>query len=206
MFAISRCAGCSTPGTVLCRVCRFALIATPRRRRGDVVVAAAYTGRVRDVLLGCKYRNRRAVAAHLGGVLVRSLRRDGVDLAAIDVVTWAPTTRQRRRQRGYDQAEMIARATAAVLGVPARRLLVRPSDDRSTQTGRGRLDRLTAGPQFVAATGAVEATVLVVDDVVTTGATLAAAAAALQRAGAIEVVSAAVAATPPTTSAGRRAA
>lgn len=209
MFTISRCAGCSTAGTVLCRTCRFALVATPRRPHGDVVVAAAYTGRVRDVLLGCKYRNRRAVAAHLGGVIVRSLRREGVDLALVTVVTWAPTGRQRRRQRGFDQAESIARAVAAVLGVPARGLLVRGSDGVGpavAQTGRGRVERLGAAPRFVAREAAAGAGVLVVDDVVTTGATMAGAAAALRRAGADHVLCAAVAATPPAAARGRRAA
>ena len=37
-----------------------------------------------------------------------------------DVVTWVPTTRRRRMERGYDQAELLARSVARYLGVRAR--------------------------------------------------------------------------------------
>jgi predicted amidophosphoribosyltransferase len=201
MFLHSRCAGCGVRGAAQCRTCRFALVARTASDGPDGVVAAcAYTGRVRDILLGLKYQNRRAVGAHLGGVVVRrlveSLGADAVD--AIDAVTWAPTSGARRRRRGFDQAELIARAVAARIGVPCRRLLER-EPSAAAQTGLGRRDRLDpqrrprfrAHPRHVAG-----ATVLVVDDVVTTGATLDASAAALQAAGAARTLTAAVAATP----------
>jgi len=182
---------------VLCRTCRFALISRPSLAApGGVVVASAYTGRVRAVLLGCKYHNRRAVAAHVGGILVQRLVASGLDAAALDAVTWAPTTPGRRRQRGFDQAESIARAVAAHLGVPCRRLLDR--DGGAAQTGRGRRARLAPGsrPRFRAHPRVGGARVLVVDDIVTTGATLQAADTALRRAGATSVTLAAIAATP----------
>ena len=144
-----------------------------------VVVAAAFSGRVRDVLLGFKYRNRRAVAGHLAGLLVNRLVAAG---RAVDVVTWAPTSRRRRRERGFDQAELVARHVARQLGVPCRRLLERADVD-GPQTGRARDARLQA-PLFRAHPNVPPARVLLVDDVVTTGATLRAAAAQLEQAGA----------------------
>ena len=69
----TRCAGCDRPGPVLCRTRRFALVARVDDGPPGVVVAAPFTGRVRDVLLGLKYRNRRPVAAHLAGLLVNRL-------------------------------------------------------------------------------------------------------------------------------------
>jgi predicted amidophosphoribosyltransferase len=157
----------------------------------DVVVACAYTGRVRDVLLGFKYHNRRSLAAHVSGILAGRL---GDRAGDIDVVTWAPTSAARRRERGFDQAELVARGVAAHLGVPCRRLLER--DGHATpQTGRSRRDRLR-GPRFRVHPRAAGERVLVVDDVVTTGATLQGAAGALRTAGASDVVLAAVAATP----------
>ena len=118
-------------------------------------------------MLGLKYRNCRHVALHVAGVLAQRLAATGVD---VDVVTWAPTSTARRRRRGFDQAEILARAVAAHLGLPCRRLLERDGTTPA-QTGRGRRDRLS-GPRFRVHPRAAGRRVLVVDDVVTTGATL----------------------------------
>jgi len=157
-----------------------------------VIAALPYTGRVRDVLLGLKYRNRRTVGRHLGGLLVNRIVAVGMQ-SEIDVVTWAPTTSGRRRNRGFDQGEVIARTVAHQLGLPCRRLLDRRGPHTS-QTGRPRAERLH-GPRFRARPGLDAQRVLVVDDVVTTGATLRSAAGALEQQGALVQV-AAVAATP----------
>lgn len=194
MIFDSRCAGCDRPGPVICRTCRFSLAAPPALpRSGDVVAAVPFAGRARDVLLGYKYGNRRRVAHHFAGLLVNRLLAAGVRSADIDVVTWAPTSGRRRRKRGFDQAELVARRVAAQLGVPCRRLLERTSGE--PQTGLDRPRRLH-GPTFRAAPGARGRRVLLVDDVATTGATLRSAAAALEAAGALQVRRAAIATTP----------
>jgi ComF family protein len=195
MIFQSRCAGCERPGPVLCRTCRFAL-ARPSGlpNPGEVVAAVPFTGRARDVLLGFKYGNRRQLAHHFAGLLVNRLVATGFDPADVDVVTWAPTSSTRRRRRGFDQAEVVARRVAAQLGLPCRRLLQRdPSSPH--QTGRDRIERLH-GPVFTASPAVAGRHVLVIDDVVTTGSTLRSAAAALRSAGAVEVRRAAVATTP----------
>jgi ComF family protein len=193
MLFDARCAGCDRPGLPLCRVCRFALVA-PTPPVGDVVVAVPFTGRARDILLGLKYRNRRAVAAHVGGLLVNRLLAAGVHPThEIDVVTWVPTTAERRRRRGFDQAELVARVVARQLGLPCRRLLDRAPGP--AQTGRSRAERMVR-PKLRAHPAVDGQRVLVIDDVVTTGASLGAAADALRRAGAVRVQRAAVAATP----------
>ena len=203
MILTTRCAGCDRPGAPLCRTCRFALVGrvTPPAPPG-VLVAAPFTGRVRDVLLGFKYRNRRAVAGHLAGLLVNRVAASG---RRVDVVTWAPTSARRRHQRGFDQAELVARHVARQLGVPCRRLLERQGPGRSADRARTASGRLH-GPAFRAHPRVEPVRVLVVDDVVTTGATLEAAATALRQAGAAEVTCAAVAATPFPDAAGARVA
>jgi ComF family protein len=202
MIFATQCAGCDARGVALCRTCRFALVARsiPAAPPG-VIAAIPFSGRARQVLLGFKYRNRRAIAAHLAGLLVNRMAKSGT---RVDLVTWAPTSPRRRRSRGFDQAELIARQVARQLGVPCRRLLEREGG-ADPQTGLGR-ERRFHGPRFRAHPRVPRSRVMVVDDVVTTGATLASAASVLRHAGAVEVVRAAVAATPAGQSTVRRVA
>ena len=143
-------------------------------------------------MLGFKYRNHRAVAALFAERLLARLR-DIPAVGRIDVVTWVPTTRERRMSRGHDQAETLARMLGRSLGVPVRKLLIRETVGH--QTGNSREQRLV-GVALRARIMSVSSMVLVVDDVVTTGATMRMAERALYRAGAARVVCIAVAATP----------
>ncbi len=188
MFFVTLCAGCNQPGESLCNRCRFSLAAASSQVSDTGVMAALpFDGVARQVVHGLKYRNRRSVARLVAGLMVRRLR-----LGAVDVVTWAPTSGARARRRGYDQAELLARAVAAELGVPCRRLLYRSHGVE--QTGHTRAERLR-GPAFRARAAHSRLRVLLIDDVVTTGATLAAARDALLQAGVGTVVCAAAAAT-----------
>jgi predicted amidophosphoribosyltransferase len=153
-----------------------------------VPVVFPFDGTGRRLVLALKYANGRTLVKPIARAMARL-----VPQGSVDVVTWAPTSRARRRERGYDQAELLARAIAWRLGLPCRRLLVRAGDARP-QTGRSRAERL-AGPSFTAR-GRTGRRVLVVDDVVTTGATLRNAASVLRRAGASQVRCIAAAATP----------
>lgn len=104
-----------------------------------------------------------------------------------DVVTWVPVSRRRRAERGFDQAEALARVVARGLGVPVRPLLTRHGGDALTQARRDRAGRLAAMQGRFVGRGTIAGSVLLVDDVLTTGATASACAHALLRAGADRV-------------------
>lgn len=185
MLLSSTCVACQTPGPSLCRRCRFSLVAVPpvpaHHGPDGVLIRGAlpFDGIGRQLVVGLKYRNRRAAAAVLAGEVVARAR-----LPEVDVVTWAPTSGRRAARRGFDQAELLAREVARVLGVPCRRLLYRQHDNGAgaSQTTRRRWERLIA-PGFRTHPRCADVRVLVVDDVVTTGATLGSAVGSLRRAG-----------------------
>ncbi|MBI2709186.1 MAG: hypothetical protein HYX34_05770 [Actinobacteria bacterium] len=185
MFLPSRCGACDQPGPSPCATCagrvRRAAPAPAPRGLSDCRALLAYEGAARQLVARLKYRNARASLRWLAGGMAQL-----VDTARVDVVTWAPTTGARRRGRGFDQAELLARAVAADLGLPVARLVRRL--DGPAQTGRSGVER-RAGPRVEPISGSVAAgrRVLVVDDVVTTGGSLSAVAAALHRAGAADV-------------------
>jgi predicted amidophosphoribosyltransferase len=154
-----------------------------------VPVVFAFEGTGRRLVLALKYANGRSLVRPIARAMARLVPR-----GSVDVVTWAPTSALHRRQRGFDQAELLARVIARCLGVRCRRLLVR-AESSPPQTGRSRSERLT-GPTFSASRRIRGRRVLVVDDVVTTGATLRNAARTLSAAGASDVRCVAAAATP----------
>jgi predicted amidophosphoribosyltransferase len=156
-----------------------------------LAVAFAYEGVARELVARVKYRNARAGVSWLAAAMLERL---GAETPAqSDVVTWAPTTPQHRRARGFDHAELLARAVGKAAGMPVRGLLTRLPG--AAQTGARRAERQT-GPRFRARPDALGTRVLLIDDVVTTGATMTAAAAALRRGGAPVIVGLAAARTP----------
>lgn len=194
MLLPTTCPVCGRTGAAPCERCRAEL----RPARGlppplgvDRCVALLdYAGAGRELVARLKYRNARSSLRYLADGMAELV---AAGVADVDVVTWAPTTAARRRARGFDHAELLAKAVARRLGRPARSLLRR--GDGPAQTGRS-LGERRRGPAMAARRRA-PARVLVVDDVVTTGATVSAAAQALRAAGAIEVQVVAAARTPP---------
>lgn len=183
MLLALTCPACGARGRAPCPACLGALRPAPALPPPPGIDAChallAYEGVGREVVARLKHRNHRAALPGLARAAA-SL----VDPAGVAVVTWAPTTPARRRARGFDHAELLARSVARALDRPCRRLLRRA--DGPAQTGRSAAERW-AGPSFAARGRAAPGPVLLVDDVVTTGATVAAAARVLRAAGVARV-------------------
>lgn len=156
----------------------------------DVVRALLrYEGPARELVARLKYRNDRAALGWLADNMASLLRPPaGV------VVTWMPTTDRRRRRRGFDQAELLARAVARRWRVPAVGLLHRHG--AVAQTGRTRAERREGFTVETRRRLTDPARIVLVDDVVTTGTTLRCGALSLRSAGAVWIAGLTAARTP----------
>ena len=192
MLLLRVCAGCGAPGPSPCGRCtadmRLVGEMPPPEPLAGLWAAFAYVGAGREMLARLKYRNQRSCAGWVASAMARALP-PGLP---VDAVTWAPTSAQRRRRRGFDQAELLARALGREIRLPVVSLLRRV--DAAGQTGRTRSQRSCA-PVFALRRSPPSA-VLLVDDVITTGATLQAAAKSLISAGAQQVGAVVAGATP----------
>jgi ComF family protein len=156
---------------------------------------APFAGPVRAALHQLKYAGERRLARPLGEAVARRWARVG---EGATIVVPVPVHADRERQRGYDQAALIADVVAPSLGIPGVWALERA---RATvaqfELGREERSANVVGAFRVRSREAAAAVngqwVLLVDDVVTTGATLAACGVALEEAGAYAVSAIAVA-------------
>ena len=190
------CPGCGRVAEPVCAACARTLRAPPALPPPAGVdrwlAPFAYEGVARELVARVKYWRTRATVPWLAKHMARLVVVAGAD-ADVDFATWTPTTTSRRHARGFDHAEVLARAVARELGLRARPTLRRRPGP--PQTGRPAAAR-RVGPQFDARPIALPVRVLLVDDVATTGGTIAAAAAALRRAGVTSVVAVTAARTP----------
>lgn len=162
----------------------FSLCAAPLR----------YQDKVRDSIHRYKFKGRRGYHK-VYGKLVAQCVHDHLD-GRYDLITWVPLSDRRKRERGYDQAFLLASAAALELGDVAVETLrkERNTDPQSgiTEDAQRRANVLGAytpvDPELVAGKR-----VLLIDDVVTTGSTLSECARTLRTMGAEDVVCAALA-------------
>lgn len=162
----------------------FSLCAAPLR----------YQDKVRDSIHWYKFKGRRGYHK-VYGKLVAQCVHDHLD-GRYDLITWVPLSDRRKRERGYDQAFLLASAAALELGDVAVETLrkERNTDPQSgiTEDAQRRANVLGAytpvDPELVAGKR-----VLLIDDVVTTGSTLSECARTLRTMGAEDVVCAALA-------------
>lgn len=156
---------------------------------GSIRAAYAFGGVIRESIHRFKYQGEFARAASLSDLMFTSIfRPEFVGPPSWDSIAFVPLHHRRRRQRGFDQAERLARHLSEQLDVPRAHGLVRLLDTPS-QVGRREEERMTnVRGAFGWGGDALDGTtMLLVDDVITTGATMVAAAEALLAAGAVRV-------------------
>lgn len=213
LLAPHNCVSCGAEGSLLCEWCSEGLLASlpPRcyrcqaltqdsatckkcRRHSDlryVWVGGEYAGAAKVLVHKLKFQRTRASATVIARLMDETLPYIPRDV----VIAYAPTATSRRRRRGYDQAELIARALARRRNMTFKTLLYRRGHSR--QVGADKQTRQTQLAQAFYPNPAIQldkdTKVLLIDDIVTSGATLEAAAHVLKQSGAATIYAAAFA-------------
>lgn len=219
------CQVCKQPGEFpLCQQCRanFRLIGPPvcqkcgrpllgsqelvltchpcRRRRLRFACAravAVYEGALREAIHALKFGGCRGLAAPLGRMMGLYAVADPV-LASARLIVPIPMHAQRRRERGFNQAELLAREVGRILQLPVLPGAIRrkfPTEPQSALPLEDRWENVR--DVFEAPVLLPREPVLLVDDVISTGFTASECAGQLARAGTTTVYVLAAALTLP---------
>lgn len=194
------CAACNAPLAALveeplCPGCRKELAFLPPDNPSlpsglRAISPFRYRGPVKELLTGLKYRGRIALGRFLAGAMAEAVAAQAGGGCA-EMVLAVPLHPTRLRERGFNQAQILAAEVGRQLGLPVRSGLLNRVRFTQPQTGLTRAQRLrNLRGAFALASGSrlPAKRFLLVDDVLTTGATTGACAALLKQAGAAEVI------------------
>lgn len=147
-----------------------------------------YRGVVRDSLYRFKYQNRREYAEYYSAELMR-VYGGWIKERGIQAVVPIPLSGKRRRQRGFNQAELVARKVAKRMNLPVYgRLLIRTRDTKAQKGLNDQERKNNLKRAFKTRKNKVQLNhILLIDDIYTTGSTMNEAAKELKRAGAEQV-------------------
>lgn len=202
-FAPHSCLSCSAEGGLLCDNCWEKLkSAEPecykchKQNRNsktckecyktsyisNVWVRSNYVFTPKDLIHTLKFK--RAYEAHK--IIAKAMAESLGKLNPKTEIVPITTSNSRKRERGYDQSELIAKELSRKLNLPYRRYLLRLGNTR--QLGAGRSKRLMQlNNSYYVPYNIKGKHILIIDDVLTTGATLESAAKALKKAGAKKI-------------------
>lgn len=132
---------------------------------------AVYQGAIRGAIRRMKYRSDMGLsetfAQYLSNLIVM------LDWP-IDFVTVVPLGQRRRKERGYNQADLLARSVALAINRPYQPAAIKRRRETRSQVGLSAIERhqnvqdaFAANPEIVC-----RKNILIVDDVTTTGATM----------------------------------
>ena len=150
----------------------------------------AYSPKMARAVLMLKYSDVTSLGEWFAGLLAQIVRADP-SLSEVDAVIPVPLDAGRMRERGYNQAELIARPLARMLRLPFRTYLLvrtRPRPPQLRLTRRERWETVRGAYATHKRAQVDKMRAMLVDDVFTTGATLDACSKALRLAGAVRVV------------------
>lgn len=169
-----KCGICGKLGESICDSCYKNLkVYNINKNYKDVFFSYRYEGKIRDLILSYKFRDK----AYLYKTFSKSLLKNKnlcKFLKSYDIIVPVPLHKKRLRQRGYNQAALIARELAKKLKLEYGDILVKTKNDKP-QSSKGILDRKKSvvGLYSIKDSNVIKGKrIILFDDIYTTGCTL----------------------------------
>jgi len=145
-----------------------------KREFDKVVSVANYTSIAKEFVYRLKYGGLKYYAKIIANFLVNKFKEEP-NFKNVDIITCVPTTLKRLKDRGFNQAELIAKEFCKQINRPYTKLLLRVKNT-PTQTHLTREERIEnlkgAFELLVDKSNIKDKNILIIDDIITTGATM----------------------------------
>lgn len=204
LLAPHECLGCGVQGALICSNCALKLPRITERcyrcrrlnpnnltcskcrkqsRLTQVKVATVYSNSAKEIVWKLKFSGAQAAAKSMASIMLQQ-----IESSQNTIIVPVPTATSRVRQRGYDQAVLLAKEVAKQAGLKYVSCLSRTTQAHQVGAGRSqRIKQLANAFRVTKSDQIAGAHILLIDDVITTGATLESAALILKKAGAKRV-------------------
>ncbi len=162
-----------------------------------ILCVGSYIASLKEALRRFKFSNKPSYYRTFGKLLALKVK-NTADIDSFDIIIPVPLFRSKQKQRGYNQAELMAEQVAKILKVPCEKRLLIKSSATKSQSMLKRTERLlNLEDSFMSINDELIANknILLVDDIVTTGSTVNQCSKVLKKAGAVKVIAGVIATT-----------
>ena len=175
------CNGCQPTEKISCRIFNIAMGKNSRMLK--VYSAYRYENRYRKNLHNFKFNNKRYLASSFAECIFDRIAIDG-DY----IITYVPMTEKKKRERGYNQSQLLAEKLGKLKGITVKTLLIKKCENR-IQHSLNKTERKENVKGVFMAVGDIKGQkIIIVDDIITTGSTMCECTTMLYRAGAADVL------------------
>lgn len=195
------CVCCSKNGQLLCNNCYQLIHFNPQPANSDLfsqkyldqaLSLAVYQPPISDLIKSLKYGRVKKISRVLAQLLF-----DHLNLPQYDLITWAPISKKRLNDRGFNQAELIGKELGKLLKIPTLPMLkkIKHTSKQAKSSFNQRLENLqnSFGIEEQHIKYLSNQKIMIIDDVLSTGSTLNECARILKKADVDKVIGVAVA-------------